>query len=75
MAQWVGYHIGDEDDSIPVATGATKDEARGKAVRRILAGGVSYGMVGAQERPELSAEEFATLTKVVDDFHTERGIA
>lgn len=77
MAQFVGYHIDgyDTDKSIPVSTGATRDEALTKALRRVLSARILDGFVGAQEKPELTAEEFAQLTKIVDDHAEKYGLA
>jgi len=70
MPQFIGWRIDgyDPDQATPIATGATKAEALDKALRRVLAACDLDSMVTAQERPELTADDFAKLTAVVDQW-------
>ena len=74
--QFIGYHIDgyDTDKTIPVSTGATREEAQSKAIQRILSLAIMDGSIAVQERPELSAEDFETLTKHLDDWFASKGV-
>jgi hypothetical protein len=53
--QFVGYHIDEynPDKSVSVATGATRDEAMVKTVRRILSAGGFFGLITVQQRDDV----------------------
>lgn len=76
MAQFIGYHIDgyDPDKTIPVATGITHEEAQAKAIRRVLSACVLNGEIGVQQRDDLSVEDFASVTKITDDFAAKHGL-
>lgn len=57
--QFVGYHLSGAEVAVPVAAGPTYDETLRKTIRRVLGAGISDGEIAVQERPDLTAEEFA----------------
>lgn len=70
---FIGYHIDDCGEGVPVSTGATKEAAMTKAIQRVLGLGISFGEIGAQHR-DLTDSEFASLTKTLDDWFAAKGV-
>jgi hypothetical protein len=76
MAKWIGYRIGYDNEGTPISTGATREEAQLKAIRRVLSIADVHSQIGTQEKPELSDEDFEAVTKIVDEWATKHcGIA
>lgn len=74
--QFIGYHIDgyDPDKTIPVSTGATREEAQTKAIRRILSACILDGEIGVQEKPDLPPADFAEVTRITDEFAAKHGL-
>ena len=68
MTQFIAYHVGDShDDAIPVATGRTRDDAMALGIRRILSRAITFGGLSVQEREDVSADTFTTLTAILGE--------
>ena len=76
MAQYVSYAVWDDEHNVPVSTGTTREEAQKKAITRVLtSGAVSHGQtIHTQHRDDISADDFAKLKELTDQFFRERGI-
>lgn len=72
--KFIGYHIDDDGIGCPIATGQTKDEAMEKTIKRILGIGVTWGEIAVREKPELSDEDFATVTLITDEWAKSHGV-
>lgn len=70
---FIGYHISDDGESVPMSTAPTKELAQASAIRRVLSLGITFGEIGAQES-ELADHEFETLTGILDKWFAEKGI-
>lgn len=73
MPHFVGYAIDDYGKGVPISTGATKDEALSLAITRTLSLGISSGEIGVKE-PDVSEEEFVSLTALLNDWFAAKGI-
>lgn len=65
----------DDADRIPIATGDTREEAMANGIPRLLQVAADHGLWGllhssgvTVEQPNLTAEEFAGVTKTIEDF-------
>lgn len=76
MSRFIGYHIDDSHaHGQPVSTGATRQQALGRAATRVLGLGISSGSIQALTPNEpLTEDEFAHLTAMLDGWFAERGI-
>jgi hypothetical protein len=68
MGKFIGYRIGVCDDAVPISTGATRDEAQAKAIRRVLSIADVHSSIGVQEKPDLTDAEFAQIAQITDDW-------
>lgn len=71
MGKFIGYRIGVDDEGTPIATGATREEAQSKAIRRVLSIADVHSSIGTREVPDLTDDEFASLTQITDEWAAE----
>lgn len=72
--QYIGFHVFDDDDNVPIATANTRDECMSKTIRRALGTGIVDGGLAVKLRNDLSPQEFAKVSEVVDNFFKEKGV-
>lgn len=69
---FIGYvSFGYDDNYVPCATGHTRNECLDKTIQRALMIGALRGTIDVQYRPEISIQDFAKLTYVVDKYFDE----
>lgn len=74
MSQFIAYLV-EDDGGTPVATGATYEEAQEKAITRVLSMAWITGGISTVQNDDFPADMFVTLTKALDKFFIEKGIA
>lgn len=68
MSQFIGYQINEDSTAaVPVATADNYDSCFRQMIARTIGVGVSQGSVQGQQRDDVPVEDFALLTKVLDE--------
>lgn len=71
----------EEEDRVPIATGKTREEAMQRGIPRmleILGGSVMsmvHGSLAVVSQPDLTADEFARVDHLIEDFFAKRAVA
>lgn len=70
MGMFIGFRVDgyDVDNRVPVSTGATREDAQAKAIRRILSVADVNSMIDTVEQHNLTEEQFATVTQITDEW-------
>ena len=66
--QWIAYFQYDNKKPIPIATGATREEAVSLAVVRTLCRGVVDGVFCCQQLEDVPVADYEGLTNTLNDF-------
>lgn len=69
---YLAYHISDynEGKELPLAAGATKDEALALGIRTVLQLGWTDGSLSVHHNPDVTPEDAAAINEAVQGFLT-----